>query len=276
VDFADAMSNTGSLIGSFSTTERLLERALGKERVAPILEEIRGPAGRTMWDKLANVHEQVLANYLKNEYPQTSAVILSKIRPDHSARVLSLLPDGFAMEVIMRMLHMQAVQKEVLDGVEKTLRVEFMANLAKTARTDSHQLMAEIFNSLDRATETRFMTGLENRNREAAEKIRSLMFTFDDLMRLDTTAIQIIIKDAPKSQMTLALKGASAEVRDLFLNNMSGRAAKMLVEDMASLGPVRLKDVDEAQATIVTFAKTLAETGQIVIPDAGAPDEMIY
>src|ERR1700740_3681940 len=191
VDFADAISNTGSLVGSYQTTERLLLKALDKDRVNLIMEEIRGPAGRTMWDKLANVHEQVLANYLKNEYPQTVAVVLSKIKADHASRVLSLLPEGFAMEVVMRMLHMEAVQKEVVETLEKTLRTEFMSNLARGTRVDSHEMMAEIFNNLDRNTESRFLTALEERNRESAEKIRALMFTFEDLIRLDTNGAQV-------------------------------------------------------------------------------------
>src|SRR6266852_3159543 len=157
VEFADQISSTGSLVGTFDSTERLLEKVLGKDRVDNIMEEIRGPAGRTMWDKLGNVNEGVLANYLKNEYPQTVAVVLSKIKPDHAARVLSQLPETFAMEVIMRMLRMEAVQKEVLDDVERTLRNEFMSNLARTNRRDSHEMMAEIFNNLDRAVENRFL-----------------------------------------------------------------------------------------------------------------------
>ena len=164
-DFMDSMGSSGSLIGSFESTENLLMKALPRDRVSQIMEEIRGPAGRTMWDKLGNVNEDVLANYLKNEYPQTVAVVLSKVRADHAARVLSLLPDSFAMEVVMRMLRMEAVQKDVLDGVEKTLRAEFMSNLARSSRRDAHELMAEIFNNLDRAAETRFLNGLEERNR---------------------------------------------------------------------------------------------------------------
>ena len=134
VEFADQLSSAGSLVGTFDTTERLLAQAIPPERVAQIMEEIRGPAGRTMWDKLGNVNEAVLANYLKNEYPQTVAVVLSKIKADHAARVLGMLPENFAMEVIMRMLRMESVQKDVLDHVEKTLRTEFMTNLARTAR----------------------------------------------------------------------------------------------------------------------------------------------
>jgi flagellar motor switch protein FliG len=276
VEFADAISNTGSLVGSFDTTERLLGRALPKDRVELIMEEIRGPAGRTMWDKLGNVSEQVLANYLKNEYPQTVAVVLSKIKPDHAARVMALLPENFAMEVVMRMLHMEAVQKEVLDGVEKTLRTEFMSNLARTARRDAHEMMAEIFNSLDRNTENRFVTALEERNRESAERIKQLMFTFEDLVRLDAQGVQVLLRHVEKDKLGLALKGASDTVKDLFFKNMSERAGKMLREDMDAMGPVRVREVDEAQNSIVTLAKELANTGQIVISEGKEDDELVY
>jgi len=276
VEFADAISNTGSLVGSFDTTERLLVRALPKDRVESIMEEIRGPAGRTMWDKLGNVSEQVLANYLKNEYPQTVAVVLSKIKHDHAARVMSLLPENFAMEVVMRMLHMEAVQKEVLDGVEKTLRTEFMSNLARTARRDAHEMMAEIFNSLDRNTESRFVTALEERNRESADRIKQLMFTFEDLSRLDGQGVQVLLRHVEKDKLGLALKGASAGVQEMFFKNMSERAGKMLKEDMEAMGPVRVREVDEAQNAIVTMAKELSNSGQIVISDGKEEDELVY
>ncbi|WP_019644226.1 flagellar motor switch protein FliG [Novispirillum itersonii] len=276
VEFADAISNTGSLVGSYDTTERLLLKSLGKDRVDAIMEEIRGPAGRTMWDKLGNVNEQVLANYLKNEYPQTVAVVLSKIKADHGARVLALLPEGFAMEVIMRMLHMEAVQKEVLDGVEKTLRTEFMSNLARTARRDAHEMMADIFNNLDRNTEARFMGALEERNRESAEKIKQLMFTFEDLTRLDTQGVQTLLRHVEKDKLGLALKGASDGLKEIFFKNMSERAGKMLREDMEALGPVRLREVDEAQNIIVVLAKELANSGQIVISEGKDDDELVY
>ena len=113
------VSSTGALVGTYESTERLLSKALDKDRVSNIMEEIRGPAGRTMWDKLGNVNEHVLANYLKNEYPQTIAVILSKIKAEHAAKVIALLPENFAMEIVMRMIRMDSVQKEVLDGLEK-------------------------------------------------------------------------------------------------------------------------------------------------------------
>ena len=273
-EFMDTMGTSGNLVGSFESTEHLLMKALPRDRVTQIMEEIRGPAGRTMWDKLGNVSEDVLANYLKNEYPQTVAVVLSKVKPDHAARVLSLLPDSFAMEVVMRMLRMETVQKDVLDGVERTLRSEFMSNLARSTRRDAHELMAEIFNNLDRQAETRFLTGLEERNREAAERIKSLMFTFDDLQRLSSQAIQTLLRAIEKDKLPVALKGASDKLKELFLTNLSERAAKMLREDMESLGPVKLRDVDEAQAGIVMLAKELAAQGQIEI-STGKDEEVI-
>ncbi|MBE0530396.1 MAG: flagellar motor switch protein FliG [Rhodospirillales bacterium] len=276
VEFADQLSTSGSLIGSYDSTERLLMKTLPGDRVSQIMEEIRGPAGRTMWDKLGNVNEAVLANYFKNEYPQTVAVVLSKIRPDHAARVLSVLPENFAMEVIMRMLRMEAVQKEVLDHVEKTLRTEFMTNLARTSRRDSHEMMADIFNNLDRSAENRFMTALEERNRESAERIKQLMFTFDDLIRVDATGIQTLLRQVEKDQLAMSLKGASDEVKDLFFANMSERAGKMMREDMEAMGAVRLRDVDEAQAAIVAVAKQLAESGEIAISGTGEDDELVY
>ncbi len=276
-EFVDQMSSTGSLTGSMDSTERLLAKVLPDERVKGIMEEIRGPAGRTMWDKLANVNEQVLANYLKNEYPQTVAVILSKIRPEHAGKVLATLPESFAMEVVMRMLNMESVQKEILDDVERTLRTEFMSNLARTQRRDSHEMMAEIFNSLDRNTEAQFLTSLEDRNKDAAEKIKSLMFTFEDLLNLDASGIQTLLREVEKDKLAMSMKGASEPIRELFFANMSERAGKILREDMEAMGPVRLRDVDEAQVEIVNVAKELADKGELMIADgAEEEDELVY
>src|SRR5882724_7498484 len=186
LEFVSRMSASGALMGNFDATERLLQQYLPPDRVNGIMDEIRGPAGRNMWEKLSNVQEEVLANYLKNEYPQTIAVVLSKLKPEHAARVLAILPEDIALDVVGRMLRMEAVQKEVIERVEQTLRTEFMSNLSQTRRRDAHEVMAEIFNNFDRQTETRFITSLEEENRESAERIKALMFTFDDLIKLDS------------------------------------------------------------------------------------------
>ena len=276
VDFVSQLSTTGSLVGSFDTTQRLLTKYLPADRVNGIMEEIHGPAGRTMWDKLGNVNEKVLANYLKNEYPQTVAVVLSKLKSDHAARVLGVLPEDFALEVISRMLSMEAVQKEILDKVEKTLRVEFMSNLARTSRRDPFEMMADIFAKFDRSTENRFLLSLEERNAESAQRIRALMFTFEDLSKLDPTGVQALLRTVEKNKLSLALKGASESLRDMFFSNMSERAGKILREDMEALGPVRLRDVDEAQSYMVQIAKELSEAGEIVLASSQTEDELVY
>ncbi|MGB4057012.1 MAG: flagellar motor switch protein FliG, partial [Alphaproteobacteria bacterium] len=278
VDFSEQMSSTNALIGTQSSTERVLQKAgIPKERINNIMEEIRGPAGRNMWEKLGNVNEEILANFLQKEYPQTVAVVLSKVSSDHAARVLAMMPENFALEVIHRMLRMETVQREILEEVEKTLRTEFMTNLAKTQRRDSHEMIAEIFNNMDRVVEGRFLEQLEKSVPESAEKIRSLMFTFEDLGKLDPTAVQTLIRAVDKDKLPIALKGAADTLRDLFFSNMSERAAKIMKEDMGSMGPVRLKDVEEAQQYIVNVAKDLEARGEIIIASGSdGDDQMIY
>jgi flagellar motor switch protein FliG len=276
VEFVSGMSGAGSIMGSFEQTQKLLASIMPGDKVDALMEEIRGPAGRTMWDKLGNVNEAVLANYLKNEYPQTVAVVLSKIKSEHAARVLAALPEDFALECVTRMLRMEPVQRDILDKIEQTLRTEFMSNLARTSKRDSHEMMADIFNAFDRQTEARFITALEERNREAAERIRALMFVFEDLSKLDPGGVQTLLRAVDKDQLALAMKGASDSLREMFFSNMSERAAKIMREDMESMGPVRLRDVDQAQMAMVQVAKDLAAKGEIMLAGAGGDDELVY
>jgi flagellar motor switch protein FliG len=275
VDFVSGVGS-GAITGSIELTQKLLASIMPSEKVDTLMEEIRGPAGRTMWDKLGNVNEAVLANYLKNEYPQTVAVVLSKIKSEHAARVLTSLPEDFALECVTRMLRMEPVQREILDKIEQTLRTEFMSNLARTSKRDSHEMMADIFNAFDRQTEARFITALEERNREAAERIRALMFVFEDLSKLDPGGVQTLLRTVEKDQLALALKGASDSLREMFFSNMSERAAKIMREDMESKGPVRLREVEQAQMAMVQVAKDLSNKGEIVLAGAGSDDELVY
>jgi flagellar motor switch protein FliG len=275
VEFVSGMGG-GTITGSVEQTQRLLSAMMPGEKVDTLMEEIRGPAGRTMWDKLGNVNEAVLANYLKNEYPQTVAVVLSKIKSEHAARVLTSLPEDFALECVTRMLRMEPVQRDILDKIEQTLRTEFMSNLARTSKRDSHEMMADIFNAFDRQTEARFITALEERNREAAERIRALMFVFEDLNKLDPGGVQTLLRAVEKDQLALALKGASDVLREMFFSNMSERAAKIMREDMETMGPVRLRDVDQAQMAMVQVAKDLAAKGEIMLATSNSEDEFVY
>lgn len=276
LEFVSRLSASGSLMGGYDATERLLQKYLGPERVSSVMEELRGPAGRNVWERLSNVPEEVFANYLKNEYPQTIAVVLSKLKSEQAAKILSIVPETLALDVVNRMLKMEAVQKTVVEQVEQTLRKEFMSSLSRSRRRDAHELMAEIFNGFDRQTEVRFMTALETVNHDSADRIKNLMFTFEDLAKLDGASAQTLMRSVDKDKLAVALKGASEPVREFFLKNMSSRAAKMLTDDMEALGPVRLRDVDEAQATLVNMAKDLANKGEITITKNGSEEELVY
>jgi flagellar motor switch protein FliG len=270
-EFTTELSNLTPFVGNIDTTEKLLEKALGKEKIKNLLDEIRGPVGKNTWDKLGNVNEDILASYLKNEYPQTAALIISKLASNHAARVLSSLPEDFTTEVLLRMINMEPVKKEVLDRVEKILKAEFISTLTKTQKHNTNVIIAEIFNNFDRNNETRYMKILENKVPESAATIKDLMFTFDDLIKVNGAGIQAMMRNIDKSKLTIALKGASEQIRTLFTSNMSQRAAKILQEDIEALGPVKVKDVDQAQGAIVAIAREMAMNGEITI--AGGGDE---
>lgn len=276
IDFVTNLSSAGAVTGSYDRTAQLLGALLPPQQVQSIMDDIKGASGRSMWQRLSHIDAEILANYLRNEYPQTVAVILSRVRPDHAARVLTILPDEFAVDVVNRMLKLELVQKEALGQIEETLKTEFVATIAQTSRRDAHEVMAEVFNAFDRQTESRFLGALDDMNREAAKKIRSLMFTFEDLTKLDAGSIQTLMRQVDKEALGRALKGAPEEVRGFFFANMSTRASKNLQDEMASMGPIRLKEVDEAQSRMVTVAKELADKGEIMISKNRAEEELVY
>ncbi|WP_040509471.1 flagellar motor switch protein FliG [Gluconobacter morbifer] len=274
-EFSRSLGSAEGVIGDIETTERLLKNTLPAGRAASIMEEIRGPAGRTMWDKLGNVPEEVLANYLRSEYPQTVSVILSRIKPSHAAKVISIFPEDFALDVMMRMLKMENVQKEVLHSIESTLRSEFVSNLPRGSHRDSHEVLADIFNSFDRRLEGQFMTALEARSYADAEQIKGLMFTFEELAHVPAEGLIMLLNRIPRESLPMALKGASETLRKAFLSVMSERAGRILLDEIESLGPVRVKDVDAAQNNIINIAKSMIDKGEIDIVDQEHPENEV-
>ena len=276
IDFLSRLSSNGAVTGSLDRTEELLNKIFPGDQVTEIMSDIRSASGKRMWQRLCHIDPEILANYLRSEYPQTVAVILSRLRADHTARVLSILPDDFAIDVVNRMLKMEAVQKEALEHIEETLRNEFVTTIAQTSKRDAHELMAEVFNAFDRQTEARFLAALDETNRNAARKIRDLMFTFEDLTKLDPASTQTLMRQIDKDTLCRALKAATEPARAFFFSNMSTRAAKNLQEEMSSMGPIRLKDADSAQTKMVATAKELAERGDILISKNRAEEELVY
>lgn len=268
-DFASQMVELSPIQGGFETTEKLLAKVLPKEQLAGVMDEIR------MWDKLSNVKEETLAQYLQNEYPQTIAVVLSRLKPIQASRVLSFLPETLSEEVLMRMLNMEVVQPDVLEELENTLRRDFMSHLERSVQKDSHEFMAEIFNNLDQTMSDKYMGALETQLPNAAERIRNLMFKFEDLIRLNAAGIQSVIKVVDKGDLAIALKGAMPEIKNFFFSNMSKRASQMLDDDIESMGPIRVREVNDAQRRIVAVAKELIDSGQVMLAGANKEDQYI-
>ena len=266
-EFVVRMTETSDIKGNFHITEKFLEQVLPQSRQNKIVEAMQAPAGQTIWDQLCQVKEELLAEYLKNEYPQTIAVVLSHLEATYAAKVMALLPETLVMDVVMRMLHLEKVQKEVLQEIEQTIKTDFLATLNRVKSADQVDGVANIFNNLDSHTENRLMTGLFERNRNIAENIRSRMFTFEDLANLDSQALQKILRATDRKQIAMALKGASETLKAVFLENMPENAGVMLLEDMDVLGAVRVKDVDNAQTQIVNMAKKMIQDGLIDVSE---------
>ncbi len=277
-EFSEEISSGGSMIGDIASAKKLLTKALGADKVDNILGEFEGPMGKDTWDKLNNINEDLLAAFLKNEHPQTVALILSKVKPAQAAKVLTILNDDFSIDIVKRIISLEPVKREVLGDIEKVLQSEFMSSLAASKSDNTLEKVAEIFNNFDRSTESKFFELLDSKDPEASEQIRELMFTFDDLIKIENTGIQAVIRACNKEKLPLALKGANDEIKKLFFDNMSERAANIMKEDMESLGPVRVSEVDEAQLSIVVTAKELADSGEIIIPEGGEDEQeqMIY
>jgi flagellar motor switch protein FliG len=273
-EFAQGVSEQDKVIGTYDRTETFLRGVLTKDKADAIMDEIRGQASRNVWHKLSAVDVTLLAAYLKGEHPQTVALILSRLPAETAAHTLGLLEEGFATEVLNRMLTLNNVQREALESVEQVLHAEFLSGLSRTQRRDSHEAIAEVFNNLDRQTEKRLMGALERTNEAAAMKIKELMFTFEDLTNLGPAAIQTLMRSVDKAMLARALKGANEKAREVFTNNMSSRAAKLFLDDLEALGPMRMKDVDQAQGAIIQMAKELEAKGEIMI-GRGRDDEFV-
>ncbi|GJE40731.1 flagellar motor switch protein FliG [Methylobacterium persicinum] len=276
IEFVTKLGNSGGISSNFERTEALLLKIFPTEQVSLIMAEIKGASGRRVWASIAQVDPEILASFLRNEYPQTVAVVLSRVRADYAAKVLTILPEEFAIDVLNRMLRMETVQKEALRHIEETLRVEFVSTIAQTQRRDAHEMMADVFNAFDRQTEGRFLAALDQANRGSAKRIRELMFTFEDLLKLDPGSVQTLLRKVEPDTLCRALKGANERTRAFFMGQMSTRAAKNLTDEMQALGPVRLKDVDEAQAKMTEIAKDLSEKGEIMIAKNSAEEELVY
>ena len=278
IEFASQISRVGSLMGSYDNTERLLKKMLPKNGSSTIMEEIRGPAGRTMWDKLGNVNETVLASLSQERVPadRRGGAVQDPPRPCRP-RARPACPKTSPWKSSCACCAWRRCRRTFSTRSRTRCASEFMSNLARTNRRDSHEIMADIFNSLDRAVgDAVHLTSLEERNRDSAERIKALMFTFEDLAKLDPSGIQTLLRVADKDKLGIALKGASDDAARHVLLQHVGTRGEDPARGHGSDGPGAAADVDEAQMELVRPAKDLAERGEIVLSDNKGDDELIY
>ena len=264
-NFIKEMNESMTVVGNLPRLEKFLETAFDKEKADAILEDIKGPAGLSIWDKLANMDVKILVNFLKHEYPQTVALILSKLPSIKASKVLSMFSENFSFEIIKRILGMESINRDVLSKLEKTLKSEFLINFAKGPFADNNQVVADIFNNFDRKNEGKFMQMLETFNHATAVKVKQYMFTFDDILSIGPIDMQILIRNLDKMQLPIALKSASDKMIEHFVNSMSQRASKILLEEIDSVGDVTESEQDNARRKIVVIAKNLLKRGAINI-----------
>jgi len=227
------------------------------------------PAGLT--PSLGDVAPAALAQLLAHEHPQVIAFVIAQLEPRQAAEVLGALPEALAPDIIRRVADLQNISDEMLTEVREVLQVqvEGLERVNRGSKLKGPKLAAEILNSADRELETRIFTQLEADVPDVADSIRNLMFTFEDLIRLDNRGMQVVLKEVPREDLMLALKTASPAMRDKIFGNISQRAAEILQEDMGSMGPVRLKDVEKAQANIVGIVRRLEEEQKITLGGSG-------
>ena len=275
-EFIDACAASPPLIGSLDRVGEMLAKVFPPERAAALMADVKGvDARRQVWRKLGEVPAPALAAFLRNEYPQTIAVVVSRLGTEQGGRILALLGDDVAVDVIERVLKLGTAKPEALTAIEDLLFRRFVETGVPKAPPDGFEVMAERFDALDRPTEARFFAALERQDKDLAQRIRDKMLTFDDLLKLDSAGIQTLMRGIDKDVLARALKGGKDDARAFFMANMSTRAGKNLQDDMEALGQIRSREVDEAQSKIVSIAKQLAANGEIRIAKGRADEDLV-
>lgn len=261
--------------GGVDYARDVLERALGPERAQNLLARITASLQVKPFDFMRHTDASQVLGFIQNEHPQTIALILSYLEPPQAAMILSGLAPEMQAEVTKRIANMDRITPEVLREVERVLERKLSSVMGQDfTMAGGIDAVVAIVNSADRATERNIMEYLEENDPELAEEIKKRLFVFEDILRLDDRALQRILREVDLKELSLALKGATEELKSKFFKNMSKRAAEMLQEDMDFMGPVRVKDVEEAQQKVVNVVRGLEEQGEIVIA-SGGEDELV-
>jgi flagellar motor switch protein FliG len=256
----------------------VLVKALGEKKAAEILRKLQTPAiGKAANLKaIKDLDSETLLNLIRGEHPQIMALILTYLNPDKAAEILAYLPEETRTDVSLRICNLERIRPGVMQDINEFFRDKLM-NMqdSESQAIGGVNKIAEIMNHIDRASEDSIMSNIEKFDSSLAENIRMLMFTFDDLASIGNQEMQTLLKEAPKDELVLALKTASIELKDLILRNMSERAAQMTIEDLETMGAVKLHDVEKAQQSIVKIARRLEDEGKIVLKGGKGSEVMV-
>ncbi len=263
-------------VGGLQYARELLERSVGPQRAAEILERLTTSLQISPFDAFRRMDPAQLASLLQQEHPQTIALVVTYLKPPQAAAVLASLPRELQVEVAMRVAVMDRTTPETIREVETALESK-LVNLPTQEFTavGGVQALVSIINESDRATERVILEALEERDPDLASQVKKLMFVFEDLLSLDDRSVQLVLRNVDSKDLAMALKGASEELREKIFRNMSQRAAEALREDLQLMGPVRRRDVEEAQGRIVGVVRQLEESGQVVIARGGQEDVLL-
>ncbi len=262
--------------GGIGYAKTVLEKAFGKQEAASIINRLTSSLQVRPFDFARRADPQQVLNFIQNEHPQTIALVLSYLDPEQAGQILSELPQEMQAEVARRIATMDSTSPEIISQVERVLESNLSASLTEDyTQTGGIQAVVEVLNGVDRSTERTILDTLEAQDPELADEIKKRMFVFEDIVILDNRAIQRVIREVENEDLRLALKAASDEVKEVIFNNMSTRMAETFKEEMEYMGPVRLRDVEEAQQRIVATIRRLDEIGEIVIARGGGDDIIV-
>ncbi len=261
--------------GGIGYAKDILEKALGTEKTMEIINRLTVSLQVRTFEFIRKTDASQVLNFIQNEHPQTIALILAYLKPSQAAEVLSSLPQEKQAVVAKRIAMMDRTSPEIIKEVERVLEKKLSSLVIEDyTATGGLESIVDILNSVDRGTEKYIMETLEIEDSELAEDIRKRMFVFEDILQLDNRSIQRFLREVDNSQLAIALKGATEEVQSAIYGNMSKRLSEMIKEDIEFMGPVRLKDVEEAQQKIVNVIRKLEDAGEIIISRGGG-DEII-
>ncbi|MFC4557114.1 flagellar motor switch protein FliG [Virgibacillus kekensis] len=262
--------------GGIGYAKTVLEKAFGQQEASNIIDRLTSSLQVRPFDFARKADAQQVLNFIQNEHPQTIALVLSYLDPEQSGQILSALPQEMQAEIAKRIATMDSTSPEIISQVEQVLERKLSSSLTEDyTQTGGIQAVVEVLNGVDRSTERTILDALEIQDPELAEEIKKRMFVFEDIVVLDNRSIQRVIREVENEDLRLSLKVASDEVKDIVFKNMSQRMAETFKEEMEYMGPVRLRDVEEAQTRIVGAIRRLEEIGEIVIARGGGDDIIV-